>query len=99
MPHTRLMDSVTAGEWRRLLTILLAQRLELNAIESALKNARILTGEKLKEIRTEASDTAAAWSAREDDDVLKLLSIHSMPSATMLVPQSHEELRQRFEAE
>ncbi|HTS31357.1 MAG TPA: hypothetical protein VMH81_36040 [Bryobacteraceae bacterium] len=93
------MDNPTAVEWRRLLTILLAQRLELNAIESALKNAGVVTGEKLKEIRTQATNTAAAWSSQADDDVLRLLSIHSQPGATMLVPQSHEELRRRFEAE
>jgi hypothetical protein len=87
------------GEWRQLLTLLLAQRLELNTIESALKDARILTGEQIKEIRTQASDTAKAWSSRESDDVLKLLAIHALPAASMMVPKSHEELRQRFESE
>ncbi len=73
-------------EWRRLLTLLLAQRLEINAIESALKAAGILTDAQVKQIRTQASDTAAAWSSKESDDVLALLRVRSSPLATMLVP-------------
>jgi len=93
------MDHVTTGDWRQLLRLLLAQRLELNAIESALKNAGVLNDAQVKEIRTQASDTAKAWSSKESDDVLKLLAVHSLPAATMLVPQTHEELRRRFEGE
>ena len=85
------MDNVTASEWRQLLTLLLAQRLELNAIESALKNSRILTAAQIKEIRTQARDTAKAWSANESDDVWKLLEAHSSPEATMLVPRIKRE--------
>ena len=80
------MDNPTSEEWRELLRLVLAQRLEINAIESALKNARILTEEQIKEIRSQASNTAAAWSSHETDDVLKLVRIHSSPNATMLVP-------------
>jgi hypothetical protein len=80
------MENVTAGEWRQLLTLLLSQRLELNAMESALKNASILTGPQIKAIRTQARDTAQAWSSQESDDVLTLLRVHSSPDATMLVP-------------
>jgi hypothetical protein len=99
MGHTRFMDNVTTTEWRQLLRLLLAQRLELNAIESALKNARVLTDGQLKEIRQQASDTAKAWSSKDSDDVLALLGVHSLPAATMLVPQTQEELRRRFEGE
>lgn len=99
MPHTCFMDNLTTGEWRQLLRLLLAQRLELNAIESALENAGVLTDGQLKEIRTQASDTARAWSSKEGDDILTLLKVHSQPAATMLVPQTHEELRRRFEGE
>jgi hypothetical protein len=77
---------VITAEWRQLLTLLLSQRLELNAIESALKSTNILTDAQIKAIRTQASDTAKAWSANETDDVLALLRIHSSPAATMLVP-------------
>ena len=80
------MDSVPAQEWRQLLRILLSQRLEINAIETALKNAQVLTGAQIKEIRKQASDTAAAWSSRDADDVLTLLRVHSSPNASMLVP-------------
>jgi len=79
------MESVTIAEWRELLSILLAQRLELNAMESALRGAGILTGPQIKEIRTQASDTARAWSSRESDDVLTLLRVHSSPMASMTV--------------
>ena len=77
---------MTTLEWRQLLTLLLSQRLELNAIESALKTANILTDAQVKAIRTQASDTAKAWSANDGDDVLALLRVHSSPAATMLVP-------------
>jgi hypothetical protein len=84
------MDNVTALEWRLLLRLLLAQRLEINAIESALKNSRILTDAQIKEIRKQASDTAKAWSSNDSDDVPTLLRIHSSPDATMLVPPAEE---------
>jgi hypothetical protein len=77
---------VIPAEWRQLLTLLLSQRLELNAIESALKTANILTDAQIKAIRTQALDTAKAWSANETDDVLALLRVHSSPAATMSVP-------------
>lgn len=85
------METVTTGEWRELLTILLSQRLELNAIESALKSAGMLTDAQIREIRTQASDTARAWSSKESDDVLALVRVHSSPFATMSVPPSREE--------
>jgi hypothetical protein len=79
---------MTDAEWKQLLTLLLAQRLELNAIESALKAANVLTAAQLKEIRTQASDTAKAWSAKEGDDVLALLRVHSSPLASMSINRS-----------
>ena len=80
------MDSVAPKDWRELLRLLLAQRLELNAVESAVKMAGILTEQQMREIRTQALDTATAWSSQEGDDVLRLLRVHSTPAATMLVP-------------
>ena len=50
-------------EWRLLLRFVLAQRLEINAIESALKNSKILTDAQIKEIRKQALQTAKAWSS------------------------------------
>ncbi len=85
------MEHAATGEWRQLLTLLLSQRLEINAIESALKTAGLLTDAQIKEIRTQASNTAAAWSSKESDDVLALLRVHSSPFATMLVPPPREE--------
>ncbi len=84
------MDNVTNVEWRQLLALLLSQRLEINAIESALKSAGVLTDTQIKDIRTQALDTARAWSSNEGDDVLALLRVHSSPSATMLVPPRRE---------
>ena len=84
------MDNVTTGEWRELLTILLSQRLEINALESALKTTSILTDAQIKEIRTRASDTAKAWSSKDGDDVLALLRVHSSPFASMSVPPRPE---------
>jgi hypothetical protein len=80
------MDRAMTAEWRLLLRLLLSQRLELNAIEGALINGGVLTAAHLKEIRTQACDTAKAWSSGENDDVLTLLSVHSLPSASMRVP-------------
>ena len=82
------MPDVTAGEWSQLLRLLLSQRLEINAIESALTIAKILTSAQMKSIRTQALQTAKAWSSQESDDVLKLLSVHSLPDATMAVPST-----------
>ncbi len=80
------MDRATTAEWRLLLRLLLSQRLELNAIEGALIAGGVLTAAHLKEIRTQAADTAKAWSSNENDDILTLLSVHSLPSASMRVP-------------
>jgi hypothetical protein len=77
---------VAADEWRSLLRLVLAQRLEINAIESALKRAGALTGAEIKEIRKQASETALAWSSNVNDDVLALIRVHSSPDATMLIP-------------
>jgi len=84
------MQNVKPDEWTQLLTLLLSQRLEMNAIESALKNASILTAAQIREIRIQAMNTAKAWSA--DGDVLALLKVHSSPDATMLVPLKSKEL-------
>jgi hypothetical protein len=81
---------MTEREWKELLTLLLSQRLEINALESALKTANILTDAQIKEIRTQASDTAKAWSSKDSDDVLALLRVHSSPLATMSVPGIQE---------
>ena len=78
-------------EWRLLLRFVLTQRLEINAIESALKNSKLLTDAQIKEIRTQASDTAKAWSSKDSDDVLALLRVHSSPLATMSVPRTREQ--------
>ncbi len=80
------MDNLTAGNWKELLTILLAQRLEINALENALKAASILTAGQIKDIRAQATDTARAWTSKEGDDALALLRAHSSPLATMSVP-------------
>jgi hypothetical protein len=85
------MDNPTTGEWRQLLRLVLAQRLEINAIESALKRAKALTDVELREIRTQASDTAKAWSSDDRDDVLRLIGIHSSSRAAMLVPPTAEQ--------
>ena len=88
------MPYVTTDQWKELLRLLLSQRLELNAIESALKSASTLTEAQLQEIRKQATATATAWSSREGDDVLALLRIHSSPNATMLVPPPSGEEKQ-----
>ena len=85
------MNDMTTPEWRELLTILLAQRLEINAIETALKQASVLTDAQIKEIRTQTSDTAKAWSSRDGDDVLTLLRVHSSAFASMGMPPKPEE--------
>ena len=85
------MSGTMPEEWRLLLRFVLAQRLEINAIESALKNSKILTDGQIKEIRTQASQTAKAWSSEDGDDILKLIRIHSSPDAVMLVPPIRED--------
>jgi hypothetical protein len=85
------MDTVTTVEWRLLLRLVLAQRLEINAIESALKRAKTLTDAEIKEIRKQSSETAIAWSSRVGDDVLTLIRVHSSPDAAMLVPPAQEQ--------
>jgi hypothetical protein len=82
---------MTDAVWKELLRLLLSQRLELNAIENALKAANILSAPQIKEIRTQAANTATAWSSQESDDVLALLRAHSSPLATMSVPRPPEE--------
>jgi hypothetical protein len=84
------MNNVTDGEWRQLLRLVFAQRLEINAIESALKRAQALTDLEIKEIRTQASDTSKAWGSGDNDDVLSLIRVHSSPGATMLIPPTQE---------
>jgi hypothetical protein len=80
------VDAIKNEDWKLLLTLLLSWRLEINALESAIKSANILSGAQIREIRKQASETAAAWSSRDGDDVLALLRAHSSPSATMSVP-------------
>ena len=84
------MDNANNSEWREVLRLVLAQRLELNAIESALKRAKVLTEVELKEIRRQASETAIAWSSKDSDDVLTLIRIHSSPDASMQVPPTQD---------
>jgi len=74
-----------------LLALVLAQRLEINAIESVLKRAKALTDAEVKAIRTQASQTATAWSSDDRADVLALIRIHSSSEATMLVPPTRSE--------
>ena len=81
---------MTNEDWRQLLRLVLAQRLEINAMQSALKRGGALTDLEVKAIRRQASETAAAWSAQESDDVLALIRVHSAVDATMLVPPAGE---------
>jgi hypothetical protein len=82
---------MTDAAWKELLRLLLSQRRELNAIENALKVANILSAAQIREIRTQAANTATAWSSQESDDLLALLRAHSSPLATMSVPRPPEE--------
>ncbi len=84
------MTDSASEEWKLLLRLFLSQRLELNAIETALKNVKVLSGAQLKEVRKQASETAKAWSSNEGDDVLALIRVHSSPDAIMLVPPTDE---------
>ncbi len=80
------MTNPSSDEWNLLLRLLLSQRLELNAIESAVVNANLLNRGQIKAIRRQALATAQAWGSRPGDDVLTLLKVHSSPDATMSVP-------------
>jgi hypothetical protein len=81
---------IDQGAYWLLLQLILAQRLEINAIESALKSAGVLADSQLQEIRLQASKAAEAWSQNASIDVLGLIQMHSSPTATMLVPLSQE---------
>jgi hypothetical protein len=85
-----MMKSVADEEWSLLLSFLLSQRLEINAIESALKSAGVLTDDQVKTIRTQALHTARTWSGDPSQDMLTLIRIHSSPAATMVVPLAQE---------
>jgi hypothetical protein len=85
------MDRSTNAEWSELLRLLLAQRLELNAVESALQTAGIVTADQIKELRQQTGNTAKSWSSKEQDDVLRLIRIHSMPEASMQMPPAKEQ--------
>jgi hypothetical protein len=77
-------------EWTLLLRLVLAQRLEMNAMQSALKDAKVLTDSQIREIRVQAAATAAAWSRDDKRDLLALIGMHSSPEATMSVPLGQE---------
>jgi hypothetical protein len=81
---------IDQGAYRLLLQLVLAQRLEINAIESALKNAGVLADSQIHEIRLQASKTAEVWSRDGSIDVVGLIRTHSSTNATMLVPLPHE---------
>jgi hypothetical protein len=78
------------GAYRLLLQLVLAQRLEINAIESALKNSGALADSQIQDIRLQASKTAEVWSRDGALDLLGLIRMHSHPNANMLVPLSQE---------
>ncbi len=84
------MTNLRFEEWRLLLRFVLSQRLEINAIESALKNSNALSDAQVKEVRKQAPQTAKTWSSNDSDDVLGLIRVHSSPEATMLVPPAAE---------
>ena len=93
---------IDQGAYRLLLQLILAQRLEINAIESALKSAGVLADSQLQEIRLQASKAAEAWSQNASIDVLGLIQMHSSPTATMMVPlsqESRDELRNEINAQ
>jgi hypothetical protein len=85
-----MSEEIDQRAYRLLLQLILAQRLEINAIETALKSAGALADSQIREIRLQASKTAEAWSQDGSIDVLGLIRMHSSPSATMLVPLSQE---------
>jgi hypothetical protein len=75
------MDQDMKAQRKSLLRLLLSQRLEMNAIESVLIRAGVLTAEYLKAIRTPAPDAAKACSA-DESDILTLLKARSLPTAS-----------------
>jgi hypothetical protein len=79
---------IDQGAYRLLLQLVLAQRLEINAIESALKNVGAVADSQIQEIRLQASKTAEVWSRDGSIDSLGLIRMHSHPNANMLVPFS-----------
>lgn len=81
---------IDQGAYRLLLELVLAQRLEINVMESALKAAGVLTDSQIQEIRLQASKSAEVWSQDDSIDVLGLIRMHSSPNANMLVPLSQE---------
>src|SRR5262249_25149026 len=64
---------IDQGAYRLLLQLVLAQRLEINAIESALKNAGALADSQIQEIRLQASKAAEVWSRDGGIDLLGLI--------------------------
>jgi hypothetical protein len=85
--------------YRLLLQYVLAQRLEINAIESALRNVGALADTQIQEIRLQASRTAEVWSRDGGIDLLELIRMHSSPNANMLMPlsqEAREELRREI---
>lgn len=93
VPSAQEMSNLKGEEWRLLLRLVLSQRLEINAIETALTTSRVLTEGQIKEIRKQASQAATSWSSDDSDDVLALIKIHSSPEATMKVPPIREDGR------
>lgn len=90
------------GEYGFLLELILAQRLEINAIESALKSAGVLSDSQVREIRMQAANAAQTWRQNGGANVLDLIRIHSSPNATMLVPlaqQTRDELRVQIDGQ
>ncbi|HWZ32340.1 MAG TPA: hypothetical protein VNX18_13455 [Bryobacteraceae bacterium] len=83
-------DKMDQGAYRLLLELILAQRLEINAIEAALKSAGVLADSQIREIRLTASKAVEAWGRDGSFDLVELIRIHSSPGATMLVPLSQE---------
>jgi hypothetical protein len=81
---------IDQGAYRLLLQLVLAQRLEINAIESALKSAGVLADSQIQEIRLQAFKAAEVWSRDGGIDLLGLIRMHSSPNANTLMPLSQE---------
>ena len=95
-----MSDLIDQDRYRLLLQLILAQRLEMNAIEEGLKGSGVLADSQVQEIRLQAWKTAENWSRDDNIDVLALIQIHSSPGAKMLVPLSQEmkqELRREID--
>jgi hypothetical protein len=93
---------IDQGAYRLLLQLVLAQRLEINAIESALKNAGALADSQIQEIRLQSAKAAEVWSRDAGIDLLGLIRVHSSPNAKMLMPLSPEatdELRREIDGQ